>query len=81
LLKVLNDFIEGQAFLWSDDSIPLPTPLSRHRLVSLSESFCVSPVRLTTGRGGGLGVESYDGEKAWPSINNLILSYALSHMC
>jgi hypothetical protein len=33
---------------------------------------CVSPVELTDGRGGkgGGGAKSYDGEKAWSSINH-----------
>jgi hypothetical protein len=29
---------------------------------------------LTAGGGGGGGAKSYDGEKAWSSINNLVLS-------
>jgi hypothetical protein len=40
--------------------------------VSLYQSSCVSPVELTDGRGGG--AKSYDGEKAWSSINHPILS-------
>ncbi len=48
------------------------SPLSRHKVVSLS--FCLSPVELTDRRGGGRGAKSYDRRKAWPSINHLILS-------
>ncbi len=38
--------------------------------------FGVSQVDLTDGKrvGGGRGANSQDGEKAWPSINHLILS-------
>jgi hypothetical protein len=56
-------------------STPRP-PLSRQQVVSLSQPSCVSPVELTEGRWaervGGRGAK-YDGEKAWPSINNSIL--------
>ncbi len=31
------------------------------------------PVELTDGREGGRGAKSYEHEKAWPSINHLIL--------
>jgi hypothetical protein len=37
----------------------------------------VSPVELTDGRGGAggrRGVKSYNCERAWPSINNSVLS-------
>jgi hypothetical protein len=71
--------IEDQAFF--DCMIRLlahPLPLlSRQLVVSFSHSSCVSPVELTDergGRGGGRGAKSYDGEKAWPSINYSILS-------
>ncbi len=39
-----------------------------------SQSSYVSPVELTEGGGGGGGAGSYDGEKAWSSINHSILS-------
>ncbi len=63
-------FIEDQAF-----SPPSP-PLFRQQDVSLSQSSSVPPVELTYGRGGGGGggAKSYDGEKAWSSINHSILS-------
>jgi hypothetical protein len=51
-------------------------PSSRQQLVvSLSQSSCVSPVELTEGGGG----KTYDREKAWPSINHLILSALYVH--
>ncbi len=81
-------FIEAQAFLRSYDSASRPPrcPPSREQVVSLSQSSCVPPVEFTEGpsrvRGrerGGWGAKSYDGEKAWPSINHSLLS-ALSNM-
>jgi hypothetical protein len=53
-------------------------PLSPQQIVSLSPSSYVSPVQLTVVRGGGgrgdrRGAESYDPQKAWPSINHSIL--------
>ncbi len=52
---------------------PPPPPFS---LVSLSQSCCELPVNLTNERGEGVGggAKSYDGEKAWSSINHSILS-------
>ncbi len=57
---------------------PTPPPLSRQQVVSLSQSSCVSPVEHTSGRGGEgrAGAKSYEGENAWSSINQLILSGA-----
>ncbi len=54
-------------------------PLPRQQVVSLSQSYCVSPVELTAGRGGGEGgrgvkIKSHDRKKAWPSINHSICS-------
>ncbi len=37
-------------------STPTPSPLFRQQLVSLSQFFCVSPVELTEGSGGGEGM-------------------------
>ncbi len=52
-----------------------PTPFSREQVVSLSQSFCVSPDELIDGWVDGQGTKSsYDGEKAWPSINHSIIS-------
>ncbi len=54
------------AYLRSSDSAPRkpPSPLSRQQVVSLSQSACVSPDKLTDGRGeggGGGAAKSYDG--------------------
>ncbi len=68
----IERFIEGQAFLRSNDSATCPLP-------SLSwtgdtqkdwerEAICCRE------RGGGRGAESYDRKKAWSSINHSILS-------
>ncbi len=51
--------IEGQAFSPCRIS-SFPPLLSIQQVVSLSQSFCVSPV----GENGGGGAKSYDGEKA-----------------
>ncbi len=64
------------AVVWFGSS-PHPVPLFHQQVVSLSQSSCVSPVELTDGRGRGMvggWAKSYDGEKAWSSINQLILS-------
>ncbi len=55
-------------------SSPTPSPLSK--FVSLSQSFCVSPVKLilTKEGRGWVGAKSCDGEKAWYSINHSLLS-------
>jgi hypothetical protein len=42
----IQSFIDGQA-LFDSAPLPLPSPLSRQQFVSLSQSFCVSPVELT----------------------------------
>ncbi len=47
-------------------SLPTPCPLSRKQVISLSQSFCVPPIELTNGRGGG--AKSCDGEKACSSF-------------
>jgi hypothetical protein len=55
---------------------PPPTPL-RQMVVSLSQSYYVSSVELTDGRGGEGGeggAKSYDGKKAWASTNRSIFS-------
>jgi hypothetical protein len=63
-------FIEDQAFSPSYDLAPIsPFPVSKLSVLSLFLSLPVSPVEFTDGRGGGGGAESYDGEKAWFSIN------------
>jgi hypothetical protein len=59
---------------------PSPSPVSK---LSLFLSLPVSPVELTDGR-EGVGAKSYDGEKAWSSINHAILSalmYVEVHAC
>jgi hypothetical protein len=45
-------------------------PFSRQKVVSLSQSSCVSPVELTDRRGGG--AKSYNGKKAWSLSFNTI---------
>jgi hypothetical protein len=58
--------------------MPTPFSLSGQQVASLSQSFCVTPVELTDGRGGegggGSGAELYDCKKAWPSINRSMFS-------
>jgi hypothetical protein len=49
----IERFTENQAFSLSYDLAPTPPPSPRQRLVSISQSSCVSPVELTDG--GGLG--------------------------
>ncbi len=52
-------------------------PLSRQIVVPLTQSYCVSSDKLTDrrgGKGGGGGAKFYDGEEAWSSIHNSILS-------
>ncbi len=44
---------------------------------SLTQSSCVSPVELTEGGGGGGGAKSYNGGKAWSSINQSLLLLAV----
>ncbi len=55
-----------------------PSSLFLQQVVSLSQSSCVPPVELIptgeVGGGGGRGAKSYDGEKAWSSVNHSILS-------
>ncbi len=59
-------FIEDQAFSLSFDFAPPNL---------LSQTSCGFPVGLTDkGGGGGGGAKSYDGQKAWSSINHSILS-------
>jgi hypothetical protein len=50
-----------------------PLPLSGPPVVSLSQSSCVTPIEITDGMGDGGGAILYDGEKAWSSVNHLIL--------
>jgi hypothetical protein len=57
---------------------PSPSPLSRQQVVFLSQSSCVHVTgrayRRERERRVGGGAKSYNGEKAWSSINNSILS-------
>jgi hypothetical protein len=66
--KIIELFIEDQAFSL------LYCLLYFQHVVAPSLSAWVSPVAVIGGRGGGAGVEAYDGEKAWPSINHSIFS-------
>jgi hypothetical protein len=55
--------MKDQAFLWSYDLTPAPTPLSRRHVISLSQSSCVPPVELNNERGWdveGVGDKSYN---------------------
>ncbi len=73
---ILNDFWRTRLSMIRLLSHPL-IPLSFQQLVSLSQSSRGSPVELTdwrAGGGDGRGAKLYDGEKAWPSMNHLILS-------
>jgi hypothetical protein len=55
-----------------------PLPNSRQQVVSLSQSFCVSPVQLTDGKGRGWGRrKSYYSEKVWTSINLAAMRFSL----
>ena len=68
------------AFVWFGSSLalsPLPLLLSASCL-SPSRSSCVPPVERERGRGWGRSQNSFDGEKAWSSINHWILS-GLAH--
>jgi hypothetical protein len=69
------NFFRGR-IIWLLSHYPLPPLLSA---TCLSFSVCVSPIKLTDGKwweGVGLGAKSksYDGKKAWPSLNHSILS-------
>jgi hypothetical protein len=74
----IESFIEDQAFSLSHDLATLPphSPLSCQQVISLSQSSSVCRrSRLLTGegrgRGGGeVGAKSYDGRKAWSSVNH-----------
>ncbi len=63
------------------DSAPRRKPLPHlsRQSFSLYQSSCVSPVEFTDMKEGqdGRGAKSYDGEKAWSSINHSILSAEL----
>ncbi len=68
--------MEDQTFSPSHDSVS-PHPLFRRKIFCISQSSCVSPIELTEGEGGGVGgAKSYDGEKAWSTMNNSILPAA-----
>ncbi len=61
----IERFIEDPAFLRSVDSAPCPppSPLCSHQVVSLSQSSCVWPAKLTERRG-----EEGVGEEPNPTI-------------
>ncbi len=70
-------FVEDLAFSPSYQLAPSPPPPPYQPVVSFSQSSCVSQAELTKrkGRGEGWGgAKSYDGGKAWSSINHSILS-------
>ncbi len=58
--------MEDQAFSLSHDLAPIPPPLPVWHWSSL--------MTRRVGGGGGGGAKSYDGEKAWSSVNHSILS-------
>ncbi len=74
-LPFRQEFKLGSIELFIEELAPPPPPplLFRREAVPLSRSSCVTPVELADGVGGGAGAKSYDSEKAWSSINNLIL--------
>ncbi len=59
------------AVVWFGSS---PTPLSRQQM-SFFLSLPVCRQQLPGAGGGGRGVKSHDGEKAWSSLNRSILSH------
>jgi hypothetical protein len=73
--RILNDFIEDQTFLRSWDSAPRPphSTLSCQKLVSLSQSSCVSPVERRE-RGGGVrrGAKTYDVKRSRPPLSHSV---------
>ncbi len=75
--ETIERFVEDQAFLRSYDSAPRPpAPSHPSSPVSLSQSSCVSTVKLTDDGGGrcGRGAKSWDRVKAWSSMYHSILS-------
>jgi hypothetical protein len=71
--------VQGQAFFRSYDSAPRPpqTPSPDSELDRQHTGRLRKRGSLLTGEeeaGGGCGAESYDGKKAWPSINYSIVS-------
>ncbi len=73
----IKRFIEDQAFLRSYDSAPRPPPFNLLLPLTTCLSSKVFLVELTDGRAGGRGANSYDSEKAWPSIYYSILSVSV----
>jgi hypothetical protein len=69
--RVLNDY-GGSGFLAVSRFGPFPSsfPLSKASCLSLSVFLCVAGRAYLTGGGCGGGAKSYDGEKAWTSIND-----------
>jgi hypothetical protein len=68
--KVRNYGNKSESMIWL-----LPNPLSGQQLSPVSLTVWRRLSSLTgEGGGGGGGAKSYDGEKAWSSINPLILS-------
>jgi hypothetical protein len=62
------------AFVWF--GFPQPLPLPAASCLSFSVFLCIARRAYwqENGEGGSGGAKSYDGEKAWPSLNHLILS-------
>ncbi len=64
-------------------SSPTPSPSPVSKFLSLSVFLCVAGRAYWLERGdvgGGGGAKSYDGEKAWSSINHSILSGSKHHL-
>jgi hypothetical protein len=61
-----------KAVVWFGSS-PIPPLLPSASCLSFWVFLCLSPSSLLTGEvGGGAGAKSYDGEKAWSSLNHSI---------
>jgi hypothetical protein len=52
--------------------LPTPPPLFRKQFVSLSQSFCMSPVEFTDGREGGEGEEPNHSTARKPGLLSII---------
>jgi hypothetical protein len=81
LIPLLSFCPESIEKLYVEDQASLPTPLTLRvstsaKCLSFSLFLCVAVELTEWGEGAGeeAGAKSYDGEKAWSSINHSILS-------